>query len=312
MSQAVLVTGATGFIGGALLRRLRDLDIAGRGAVRRVPDNGGTQFVGVGNILGNTDWDRALDGVETVVHLAARAHVLKEAAADPLEAFRAVNVEGTKRLAEAAARRGVRRFVFVSSIGVLGIHTNGRGPFSMADVPAPVEDYAISKLEAEHALWTVARSTGLELVIVRPPLVYGPGARGNFARLLDLVRSGFPLPLRGVRNLRSLVALDNLVDLLISCIRHPAAAGQTLLVSDGEDLSTPELIQRMARAMNRPARLFWFPPRALHAAAALLGRGGALERLTGSLQVDIGHTSRILGWAPPLSVDEGLSRAVAS
>jgi nucleoside-diphosphate-sugar epimerase len=209
-------------------------------------------------------------------------------------------------LAEQAAALGVRRLVFLSSIGVLGIHTNGRGPFFVSDAPAPVEDYAISKWEAEQALWAVSARTGLEVVVVRLPLVYGPGAKGNLLRLASLVARGLPLPLGALRNQRSLVGLSNLVDLLRLCAAHPAAAGQTLLVSDGQDLSTPQLIRLLAEGMNKPAHLLPMPEGVLRAAGSLFGKRAEVDRLVESLQVDSRYTAELLGWTPPVSVEDGV------
>lgn len=264
----------------------------------------------VEDISAATDWSGAFAGVAVVVHLAARVHVMWDVVEDPLTAFREVNVAGTRRLAEQAVALGARRMVFVSSVKVNGENTPPGAVFSWNDIPAPQDPYGLSKWEAEQAMWKVAKRTGLEVVVVRPPLVYGPGVKGNFARLLQGVRRGVPLPFGLVENRRSLVGLDNLVDLLIRCVGHPQAAGQTFLVSDGKDLSTPELIRSMARVVGRPARLVPFPPGMMLAAARLLGRAAEVERLIGSLQVDIGHTCQTLDWTPPVSVDDGLARAV--
>ena len=307
----VLVTGATGFVGSELVDRLDAAGMPVRGAVRREGvASGSFEPVMVGSMDGATDWGDALAGVEAVAHLAARAHVLDEPEADPLEAFRRVNVEGTLRLARQAAEAGVRRFVFVSSIGVNGNETVR--PFTEGDVPSPQEPYAVSKREAEDGLRGLAADTGMELVIIRPPLVYGPGAPGNFGSLLRWVHKGVPLPLGAVtRNRRSLVGLDNLVDLLVTCLEHPAAANRVFLAGDGEDLSTTDLLRRVAAAMDRRARLLPVPPSLLRAGARAVGRGEMARRLLDSLQVDISHTRETLGWEPPVSVDEGLRRAVA-
>jgi nucleoside-diphosphate-sugar epimerase len=282
-----------------------------RPLVRAVPSlPTDAETVAVGDIGAETDWSAALAGVDCVIHCAARAHVLKERAVNPLAAFRVVNVVGTRKLAEKAATMGVRRLIFLSSIGVLGVNTNGREPFSIADSPAPRENYGISKWEAEETLWQVAAQTDLEVVVIRPPLVYGPGVRANFLRLLQLVKCGLPLPLGAVDNLRSLVSLDNLVDLLIRCVDHPSAAGHTFLVSDDHDISTPELIFNLADLMGRKARLLPVPPRMLRLGGRLLGRLPEIERLIGSLQVNILHTRERLNWTPPMSVEEGLYRTV--
>ncbi|AOF87746.1 3-beta hydroxysteroid dehydrogenase/isomerase family protein [Hydrogenophaga sp. RAC07] len=247
-----------------------------------------------------------------VLHLAARVHVMDDPSADPLTAFRQTNTAGTLHLARQAAAVGVRRFVFVSSIKVNGECTAAGQPFTATDAPAPQDPYGISKMEAEQGLRQIAAETGMEVVIIRPPLVYGPGVKANFASLMRAVQRGIPLPLASVtHNRRSFVALDNLVDVLITCVDHPAAANQTFLVSDGEDLSTTDLLRRLGHAMNKPARLFPVPPSLLQFGANLLGKGDMAQRLLGNLQVDIDHTRNTLNWTPPLSVDEGLRRAVA-
>lgn len=268
--------------------------------------------VAVGDIHEATDWSAALNGCSAVVHLAARVHVMNERASDPLLEFRRTNVEGTLHLARQAAHSGVRRFVFVSSIKVNGETTAAGRPFTVADTPAAQDAYGISKMEAERGLRGIAADTGMEIVIVRPPLVYGPGVKANFASLMRAVQRGLPLPLGAVtNNRRSLVALDNLVDLLITCVDHPAAANQTFLVSDGEDLSTTALIRRMGQALGKPARLLPVPPALLQLGAAIVGKRNVVQRLLGNLQVDIAHTRATLGWTPPISVGEGLRRAAA-
>lgn len=262
------------------------------------------------DVSARTDWRGALAGCDTVIHAAARVHVMNKDAGNDLAAFREINVSGTRRLAEQAAAGGVRRFVYVSSIKVNGESTVPGRPFRACDAPAPVDAYGISKLEAEQALQQVALATGMEFVIVRPPLVYGPGVRANFAALVRLVRRGVPLPLAAIDNRRSLVALDNLVDLLAHCLEAPQARGRVLLISDGQDLSTPELIRGIAAAAGVPARLFPCPPEILRLLGSLTGRSAAVERLCGSLQVDISETRDLLGWQPPVDVAEALRRAV--
>ncbi len=272
-------------------------------------------------------------GAQCVIHCAARAYVIRDEALDPLTEYRQVNVRGTLNLALQAAAAGVKRFVFLSSVKVNGESTDGlprradraarsdwtslqgsarlRGdPFTVNDDAAAVDAYGLSKWEAEQGLWEIASQTGMDVVVVRPPLVYGPGVKGNFARLLDLVRSGVPLPLAAVNNQRSFIGLDNLVDLLIRCVDHPGASGQTLLVSDGQDLSTPELLRMIATAMGRPARLFPFPVPLLRLAGRALNRLNEVDRLVGSLQVDSSATRELLCWAPPVSVEEGVMRMV--
>ena len=305
----ILVTGASGFVGSALCSALLAQGHAVRASIRSagaMPSADGLDVVAVGEVGAQTDWTAALAGMDYVIHCAARAHVMHETEADALAAYRTVNVAGTQRLAEQAAALGVRRLVFLSSIGVLGIHTNGRRPFFISDTPKPVEDYAISKWEAEQVLWAISAQTGLEVVVVRPPLVYGPGVKGNLRRLLRWAARGLTLPLGAVHNQRSLVGLSNLVDLLLRCAEHPAAAGQTFLMSDGQDLSTSHLIRLMAEGMNRPARLLHVPVALLQAGGSLLGKRGEIDRLVGSLQVDSSYTKAQLGWTPPVSVEDGV------
>lgn len=270
----------------------------------------GIETVEVGNITAETDWATAVRDVQNVVHLAARVHVMVEQSADPLPEFRRVNVEGTVSLARQAAAAGVKRFVFLSSIKVNGESTKPSCPFEADNEPAPEGPYGISKHEAEQALKQVAEQTGMEVVIIRPPLVYGPHVKANFEAMMRWVARGVPLPLGAATyNRRSFVALDNLVDLIVTCLNHPAAANRTFLVSDGEDLSTAELLRRMGRALGKPARLFFVPTDFLKLGATLLNKQGIYERLCGSLQIDISKTLQLLSWNPPLSVDEGLCRA---
>lgn len=305
----VLVTGASGFIGRALCDTLAARGMSVRAAMRRPSAATGDVRV-VGEIGPDTEWRNALEGVDAVVHLAARVHVMHDAGADPLAAFRTVNVAGTERLARECAVWQVRRLVFVSSIKVNGERTQDR-PFTEADPPAPEDSYAVSKLEAEQALRRVTAATGLEIAIVRPCLVYGPGVGGNLDRLLAVIERGVPLPLASVDNRRSLIGLTNLCDLLARCVSHPSAAGETWLASDGEDLSTPELIRALAAGAGRPARLVPFPPRWLELAARLAGARGAYERVCGSLQADSSKARRSLDWRPPLPARDGLRQTGA-
>jgi UDP-glucose 4-epimerase len=260
----------------------------------------------VGDLDANTDWCDALTGVDAIIHCAARVHVMQETVADPLGAFRAVNLAGTEQLARQAAAAGVRRFVFLSSVKVNG--EGGSVAYRETDLPAPQDAYGTSKCEAELGLREIAAGTGLEVVMVRPPLVYGPGVRANFQALMRVLLRGIPLPLGAIHNRRSLVALDNVVDLIVTCIEHPAATNETFLVSDGEDLSTTELIRRLARAMGRPARLIPMPAAVLMAGATLLGKREVARRLCGTLQVNITKVREVLGWTPPVNVDEELRR----
>lgn len=315
MPERVLLTGANGFVGRATSARLVRAGYDVRHAVRRSSTATGARVVGgaiagarvvVGDIDGATDWREALDGVGAVVHLAARVHVMRDTAADPLRAFRAVNTDGTRRLAEQAAAAGVRRLVYVSSIKVNGEGTPTQ-PYREDDPPAPHGDYAQSKLEAEDALRAIASSTRLETVIVRPPLVYGPGVGANFLSMMRWVHRGVPLPLGAIDNRRSLVFVDNLADLLCACVEHAHAARETFLVSDGEDLSTPDLLRRIATALGVRSRLLPVPVAWLDRAARAVGKRAIFDRLCGSLQVDIGKAKRLLDWAPPCSVDDALA-----
>ena len=308
----VFLTGATGFIGQALQAQLRSSSHIPFAMVRTSQCylNSKSKSVAVGDINATTKWGEALYGAGAVIHLAARVHVMRDIVADPLAEFLRVNTEGTLNLARQAATAGVRRLVYLSSIKVNGETTVPDRPFTSKDLAAPQDPYGISKHEAEVGLREITRTTGMQVVIIRPTLVYGKGAKGNFKSLMKLVASGIPLPLASIHNLRSFVGIDNLVDFIITCLEHPAAANETFMVSDGEDLSTPDLIRRMARAMNRPARLLPVPKSVLMAAANILGKGDIAHRLCGNLQVDISKSRTLLGWNPPISVDEGLRRAV--
>lgn len=305
--KLALLTGANGFVGGALHARLLEGGI-GVTAVSRTDAPG---CMRMGTIDVETDWSASLLGVDSVIHLAGRVHVMRELETDPLTVFRRANVETTLNLARQAAYGGVRRFVFVSSIKVNGEGTREGAPFTADDPPAPSDPYGVSKREAEDGLFEIGRNTGMEVVVVRPPLVYGPGVKANFQAMMRWLLRGVPLPLGAIRNRRTLVGLDNLVDLIAICLEHPAAAGEVFLAGDDEDLSTTDLLRRLASALGVRARLLPVPASLLEAAASLLGKRAVAQRLCGNLQVDIGKARRLLGWTPPVPVDEGLRRTAA-
>lgn len=298
----IAITGATGFVGSSLCNFLNTKKVTFR-AVARVGEG---DVVSIGNIDVNTNWADALVDIDVIIHAAARVHVMDDVSFDPLAEFRKVNVEGTLNLARQAVAAGVHRFIFISSIKVNGEATKLGLPFNADDMAAPLDPYGVSKYEAEQGLLQLAKETGIEVVIIRPPLVYGPGVKANFAAMMKWLQKGVPLPLGTIQNKRSLVALDNLVDLIWTCTHHPAAANQIFLAGDGEDLSTTELLQRMAKALDVPSRLIPVPMWALNFGAKLLGKADMAQRLCGSLQVDISKARAVLGWEPPVSVDEAL------
>jgi nucleoside-diphosphate-sugar epimerase len=303
----IMVTGGNGFIGRELLLRFSAYHGAVVGALRACQEPSLTlasiEYRTVTVVDSTTNWSQALNGISCVVHCAAIAH-------GKSGDVREVNVAGTLNLAHQAAEAGVARFVFLSSIGVNG-NVNTR-PFTVEDEPNPSDSYAQSKWEAEQGLWDIQRETGIEIVIIRPPLVYGPGAPGNFGSLVRWVEKGIPLPLGAIHNKRSLVALDNLVDLIATCIDHPAAANQVFLAGDGEYISTTELLRGVARAMGKPSRLIPVPTGLLMMVAAMLGKKAVAQRLLGSLQVDISKAQNLLSWQPPLTVEQGLKRCFES
>jgi UDP-N-acetyl-alpha-D-quinovosamine dehydrogenase len=309
----ILLTGATGFVGSRLADFIEHRSSHSlTSAVRRRGSAIHGQEVVVDDLTAYTDWSQALLHQEVVIHAAARAHVMSDQSSDPLEEYRKVNVEGTLNLARQSVESGVKRFVYVSSIKVNGEQTAAGRPFNAESIPAPEDAYGISKLEAEQALQTLAEQTGMEVVIIRPTLVYGPGVKGNFATLIKLLEKGLPLPLGAIQNKRSFLAVDNLVDLIVTCIGHPKAGNQVFLAGDNEDLSTTELLRGIGKAMGRPARLIPVPAGVLMFCATLLGKKAVAQRVVGSLQVDIWKTRNLLGWEPPLSVEEGLRRCFDS
>ncbi|WP_346010057.1 NAD-dependent epimerase/dehydratase family protein [Pseudomonas viridiflava] len=300
-----LITGASGFIGRALFDRLTDQGVAVRGTSRN-PSLVSGDWVQVGEMHRATDWSEALRGCDVVVHAAGRAHVLHEQGADPLTAFRQVNVDGTLALARQALEMGVRRFVLISSIGANGAETISGQPFSELSTPQPQQAYARSKLEAEQGLRELLAGQPMEWVVVRPPLVYAGDAPGNFGRLLGLVSRRVPLPLGRVNNVRSMIALQNLVSFLELCMRHPAAANETFVIADGEDVSTAQLVGLLAQGMDHKARLLPVPAKALRWLLSALGRDALGQQLVGSLQVDAGKARALLGWQPEVSTREAL------
>lgn len=307
----ILVTGATGFVGSRLLQLLlkNKFQVS---AVSRRPVDGQPLSVNshtVGNINSNTDWGEVLQGVDVVIHTAARAHIMEDKASDPLSEFRKVNVDGSLNFARQSAEAGVKRFIFISSVKVNGEATELGRPFTEVVDSVPVDPYGLSKYEAEQGLRALSTETGMEVVIVRAPLVYGAGVKANFKTMMEWLACGIPLPLEAMNNGRSLLALDNLVDFILTCIAHPAAANQTFLASDDHDLSTSELLKLLGGALGKPARLFSVPASWIKIVANLFGKSVIYHRLCGSLQVDISKAKNMLSWTPPISVEEGLKRA---
>ena len=306
----IFITGANGFIGRNLCAFLKEKGYFVRGAVRNnVRDvSGADEYIQVGDINESTDWQQALAGVDTVIHLAARVHIMNDPMADPVEAFRKVNVLGTELLARMAVKAGVKRFIFISSVKV-----NGEGAlrsYTEKDTPEPQDAYGVSKREAEDSLACIAAETGLQMVVLRLPLVYGPGVKANFKNLFKVAGAGLPLPFKGINNRRSFLYLGNLVDAIFSCIEHPLAVGETFLVSDGQDVSTPDLIKMIACAMKKRAVLFSLYPGILKVLCKIIGRSEELEKLTGTLIVDSSKIRNLLGWKPPFTLEQGIQETV--
>lgn len=314
-SQKILITGANGFIGSTLVNALVDSrchEIVA--ATRKLDKNCPAKIlnVAIGDIDDNTDWHAALGDVNTVIHTAARVHVMDEVNIDPLSEFREINVKATINLANQAVKAGVKRFIFISSIKVLGEYSPINKPYTNVDKGCPVDPYGISKYEAEQSLKDIAFKTGLEVVIIRPPLVYGPGVKANFYNMMKWLEKGVPLPLGSIRNKRSLVAIDNLVDLIVTCIKHPNAANETFLVSDGRDLSTTELLLLLGNALGKKPILIAVPMQLIIFAAKMMGQTAFSNRLCSSLQVDIHHTQERLNWQPPFSIEKSMLKTATA
>ena len=311
----IYLTGSTGFIGKHLVHQLLNLSHNVFAPIRNFKFSQknfhkNLKLLNLENIEKTADYFKNLGQIDCLIHCAARTHVMNDKKKNSLDVYREVNVEKTKKLAEAAALHGIKRFIFLSSVKVNGEKTDGSNSFKYNDAPKPEDFYAISKSEAEKVLWEVSLKTGLEVTVVRLPLVYGHGVKGNLDRLIKLVQLGIPLPLSLIQNQRSMIGIDNLIDLLIKCIEHPNAAGKIFLVSDGKDLSTPYLINYISTSMGFSSRLFPFPIFLLKFLFTIIGKKKEVDRLTDSLKLDSGHARRVLNWTPPVNVDEGIRRMV--
>ena len=308
----LLITGANGFVGRALISKLAlETNHFVRASVRKKIIQFPSQIEVLENMdaSSNTNWTDALRDIDVVVHLFARVHVMDDKVADPLLEFRNINVNATIALANAAAKQGIKRFVFLSSVKVNGESTFHK-PFSESDLPHPQDAYAISKWEAEEALRKISKDTGMEVVIIRSPLVYGPNVKANFLKMMQYIKRGMPLPLGAIQNKRSLIGVDNLVDFIATIISHPNAANQTFLISDDEDISTTDLLRRIGKYIGRPARLIPLHPKILSFLFNILGRQDFGDRLLGSLEVDITKAKKLLAWSPPKTLDEGLRATI--
>lgn len=312
--KRIVLTGATGFVGKQLLDRLYadEFYITVLGRNKLVNEYATSRVVASSLDLGDSSFDtqNEVKATDVFIHCAARAHVMDETLEDPLSAYLKFNTESTIRLASQAAAAGVKRFIYLSSVKALGESTTDSVAYSFESPMQPEDDYGISKARAEVGLREIAQQTGMEVTIIRPPLVYGPGVKANFAAMMRIAERNLPLPFASVQNKRSLVALDNLVDLIVTCVSHPAAGNQTFMVSDDADVSTPELLSAMTRAHGKKPRLLPFPPALMFTAASLLGKRTIADRLLGSLQVDITHTKDVLGWTPPVKLENVLKEIV--
>ncbi|MES2675604.1 MAG: SDR family oxidoreductase [Pseudomonadota bacterium] len=308
----VMVTGAGGFVGSAVLHKLISLDIPVCGVVRTATSGCSTEVTVKGDMDATTDWADTLKDIDVVVHCAARAHIMDDKAKNPLAAFRKNNVEATLNLCRQAANAGVKRFIFISSVKVNGEATTSNQKFSADDLPAPLDPYGISKWEAEQGLRMLASETGIEVVIIRPPLVYGSRVKGNFQSLLKLAKTGIPLPLGDISNRRSMIFIENLVDFIVLTLKHPAAANETFLVADEDDLSTAQLLQELRQFMKVPVRIFSVPQICLYCLGSVTRTTAIVERLCGSLCLDVTKTKNMLGWKPTFTAREGLQQTVTS
>ncbi len=310
----ILVTGATGFVGkeviAALLKQGEQVRACVRQKTEHLPQN--IEIAKTGELSPSFNWSPFLSGVQTIIHLAARVHVMDDSASDPLKEFRNVNTESTLNLAKQAAEAGVQRFVFISSIKVNGEETALGSPYSPESTANPSDPYGISKFEAEEGLLQISKKTNLEVVIIRPPLIYGPGVKANFRAMIKLANLGLPIPLGNIKNKRSLIALDNFVSFILCCAKHPKAKNEVFLISDGEDVSTSELVSALGKALGKPAKLFSLPPVLFLLAGFILNKGNMVQRLKGSLQVDSSKATTLLGWKPTVTMEEALKKTVTA
>ncbi|MBR9728203.1 UDP-glucose 4-epimerase family protein [Shewanella intestini] len=308
MSKNLLVTGGTGFVGGNLIPKLNKYHVSALSSKELLSDKNVKCFDF--RVSPDSDFSEALDDVDVIIHLAARVHLMSDSANNPLQEYRNVNTFGTLNLARQAALSGVKRFVFVSSIKVNGEDTTSKKAFKSDDEPSPEDDYGVSKAEAEVGLFKLAKETGMEVVVIRPALVYGPGVKANFASLMNLVAKGIPLPFGRIKdNRRSLVSVTNLIDLIITCIDHPKAAGEIFLVSDDRDVSTFDMVAIMAKALGKPSRQLPVPRKCFELAGTIFGKQDIVNRLLGSMAVDITHTKQTLDWVPPQTLEQGFNEA---
>ena len=308
MRRKIFLTGHAGFIGSAIIKKFELNNFDKNNVLTKSKEiilhHG---YISKDN---KNNWINLLQDADCIIHCGARKNIKEKTKESSLEIFRKANTEPTKILAEEAAKLGIKRFIFLSSIGVNGVSTDNTKPFTFKDIPMPTEDYAISKWEAEQELWKIAQRTGLEIVIIRAPLVYGFGSEGKLISLIKLLNLRIPLPFSLIKNKRSFIGIDNLIDIIIRCIDHPEASGKTFLVSDGENLSTPNLIRTINSLMGRTPRLFPFPILILKLIGFLTGKSQDMRRLISSLEINIDYTKKILNWSPPISVKEGIRRAI--